>query len=67
MEKEVMWNILIENELYKILEFAKDKEEREELIKNYSEENEIPINFIKEKIQKMKDDKRKREERDEER
>ena len=67
MEKEVMWNILIEKELYKILEFAKDKEEREELIKNYSEENEIPINFIKEKIQKMKDDKRKREERDEER
>ncbi len=66
MEKEVMWNILIENELYKILEFVKD-EEKEKLIENYSKENEIPINFIKEKIQKMNNAKRKREERDEER
>lgn len=61
-----MWNILIENELYKILEFVKD-EEKEKLIENYSKENEIPINFIKEKIQKMNNAKRKREERDEER
>ena len=66
MEKEVMWNILIENELYKILEFVKD-EEKEKLIENYSKENEIPINFIKEKIKKMNNAKRKREERDEER
>lgn len=67
MEKEVMWNILIENELYKILEFAKNEEEKKELIKNYSKENEIPIDFIEEKIQKMYDAKRKREEREEER
>ena len=51
--QKILWGMLIENQLYKLLEFAKSETEREQLIKNFSVENGIPIQFIKDKISRI--------------
>lgn len=51
--QKILWGMLIENQLYKLLEFAKSESEREQLIKNFSVENGIPIEFIKDKIARI--------------
>ena len=51
--QKILWGMLIENQLYKLLEFAKSESEREQLIKNFSVENGIPIEFIKDKISRI--------------
>lgn len=51
--QKILWGMLIENQLYKLLEFAKSESEREQLIKNFSVENGIPIQFIKDKISRI--------------
>lgn len=51
--QKILWGMLIENQLYKLLEFAKSETEREQLIKNFSVENGIPIEFIKDKISRI--------------
>lgn len=51
--QKILWGMLIENQLYKLLEFAKSETEREQLIKNFSVENGIPIEFIKDKIARI--------------
>ena len=48
-----LWGILIENELYQSLKFSRDDKEREQFIKRFSVQNNIPVDFIKEKIEKM--------------
>ena len=56
MNKETIWNILIENELYKIVKTARNFEEEENLIENYCKNNNIPVDFAKNKLDKMKKD-----------
>lgn len=53
MEKETMWNILIENELYILLKVTKNNKEKEKYIKEFSNEYKIPMSFIKAKIEQM--------------
>ena len=48
-----LWGIAIENELYRLLEFAKDKQEREKYIQEFSIQNGIPIQYIEEKLKRM--------------
>ena len=33
--QKILWGMLIENQLYKLLEFAKSESEREQLIKKF--------------------------------
>ena len=58
--QKILWGMLIENQLYKLLEFAKSETEREQLIKNFSVENGIPIEFIKDKISRINQVKKKK-------
>ena len=66
MNKETIWNILIENELYKIVETAESKEQKENFIENYCKNNNIPVEFAKNKLDKMKKDDIKRKTYEEE-
>ena len=66
MNKETIWNILIENELYKIVGTTRNHEEEENLIENYCKNNNIPVDFAKNKLDKMKKDDIKRKALDEE-
>ena len=51
--QEIIWGILIENDLYRLLEFAKTEEEREKFIKQFSQEEDIPIEFVRKKIESI--------------
>ena len=66
MNKETIWNILIENELYKIIKTTESKEQKENFIENYCKNNNIPVEFAKNKLDKMKKDDIKRKALDEE-
>ena len=50
--------ILVENELYKILEYAKDGNEEKIIIEEYCKNNNISIKLAKEVIEKMRMKKR---------
>ncbi len=65
MNQERIWNILIENELYRQLKVAKNDAEKEFFIERYSNENGIPIDFIQKKIEKMKQQEEQRVKEDE--
>ena len=65
VNKEIIWSILIENELYKIVKTAQNPEE-ENLIENYCKNNNIPVEFAKNKLNKMKKDDIKRKTYEEE-
>lgn len=67
MEEEVRWNILIENELWKILEFSKNLQEREEEISEFCKNYDIPIDFAKNKIEKMENRKKEKQQEENER
>ena len=66
MNKETIWNILIENELYKIIKTTESKEQKENFIENYCKNNNIPVEFAKNKLNKMKKDDIKRKTYEEE-
>ncbi len=55
----------LENELYRQLKVAKNDMEKEFFIERYSNENGIPIDFIQNKIQKMKQQEEQRTKKDE--
>ena len=68
MNKETIWNILIENELYKIIKTTESKEQKENFIENYCKNNNIPVEFAKNKLNKMiKDDEIRKKQEDNER
>ncbi len=58
-EQEHFLNILIENELYPLLECARDDMQREEFLEEYCKENEIAIQFARNKIARIKQQKAK--------
>ena len=51
--QKIRWGILIENDLYRRLELAENEEQREEFIKQFSEKYNIPIVFVREKIESI--------------
>ncbi len=56
-EQEYRWNLLIELELYSILEDVEDDLKREALLAKFCEAYEISVPFAKAKIERIKQQK----------
>ena len=65
MNQERIWNILIENELYRQIKVAKNNDEKEFFIERYSKDTGIPVDFIREKIKRIQNQEKQNKQKEE--